>query len=92
MLLYAWNSAPIAGTNLSQSLVTVGREFSFPIDFSASKHLELTSSPESVQSFARTQAELVGASHDIAKVLLEEHRSYHRELENSCYPDPCLFF
>ena len=73
MLLYAWNSAPIAGTDLSRSLVAVGREFSFPIDFSASKHLELTSSPESVQSYAKTQAELVGASRDIAKALLEVH-------------------
>ena len=45
LLIYAWNSAPIPGTDLSRSLVAVGRDFSFPIDFSATKHLEFTSSP-----------------------------------------------
>ena len=30
---YAWNSAPMAETNISRSLVAVGREFQFPIDF-----------------------------------------------------------
>ena len=75
MLLYAWNSTPIAGTDLSPSLVAVGRGFSFPIDISSSKHLELTSSPESIQSYAKTQAELVNTSRDTAKVLLEEHRT-----------------
>ena len=90
-LLYAWNSAPIAGTNLSRSLVAIGHRFSFPIDLLASKHLELTSSLESVQSYAKTQAKLVNASHDIAKVLLEEHRAYHCELANSRRPDPRLF-
>ena len=91
LLLYAWNSAPIPGTDLSHSLVAVGREFTFPIDFSASKHLELISSPESVQSYAKTQAELISASRDIAKVLLEEQRAYHRELVNSLRLDPRIY-
>ena len=53
LLIYAWNSAPIPGTDLSCSLVTIGRAFSFPIDFSVTKHLELVSSPPSVQAFAK---------------------------------------
>lgn len=36
LLIYARNSAPVAGTDLSYSLVPVGREFHFPINFSAS--------------------------------------------------------
>ena len=91
MLLHAWNLAPIAGIDLSRSLVAVGRKFSFPVDWSASKHLELTSFPESVQNYAKTQAELGNTSRDIAKVLLKEHHAYHRELVNSRRPDPCLF-
>ncbi len=32
LLLYAWNSCPIPGTDISRSLVAVGHEFAFPID------------------------------------------------------------
>ena len=39
LLLYAWNSCPVPGTNISRSLVA------FPNDFSSGKHWELTSSP-----------------------------------------------
>ena len=38
LLLYAWNSCPVPGTDISRSLVAVGREFAFPIDFSSGKH------------------------------------------------------
>eukprot|EP00956_Cyclotella_meneghiniana_P020963 scaffold37640_cov83-Cyclotella_meneghiniana.AAC.2 len=51
LLLYAWNAAPIPGTDLPRSLVAIGRVFSYPIDFSLSKHLELTSSPESLMTW-----------------------------------------
>jgi len=33
LLLYAWNSCPVPGTDISRSLVAVSREFTFPIDF-----------------------------------------------------------
>jgi hypothetical protein len=56
LLAYAWNSAPIAGTDLSRSKVAMGREFHFPIDFSVDKHLELISTPNSVKSYAKDQA------------------------------------
>jgi hypothetical protein len=91
LLIYAWNSAPIPGTDLPCCLVALGRIFTFPIDFSSSKHLELTSSPSKVESFARDQATLLSYSRAIAKVLLEEHRAYHRELINSRRPDPRIF-
>ena len=38
LLLYAWNSCPVPGTNISCSLVAVGRKFAFPIDYSSGKH------------------------------------------------------
>ena len=91
LLIYAWNSAPIPGTDISRSLVVTGREFSFPIDFSAEKHLELTSSPDSVSNFAKDQAKLLAASRGVAKVLLEEHRAWHRELLNKNRVDPRLY-
>ena len=54
MSLYAWNSAPVSGTDISRSILVVGREFHFPIDFSASKHHDLTSSPAKAVTFAGT--------------------------------------
>jgi hypothetical protein len=38
LLLYTWNSYPIPGTDISRSLVAVGLEFVFPIDYSTNKH------------------------------------------------------
>eukprot|EP00978_Attheya_sp_CCMP212_P003451 scaffold7141_cov56-Attheya_sp.AAC.1 len=37
-LCYAWNSCPVTTTDLSRSLLTVGREFHFPIDFTTRYH------------------------------------------------------
>jgi hypothetical protein len=34
LLLFAWNSCPVPGTDISCSLVAVGRKFAFSIDFS----------------------------------------------------------
>jgi hypothetical protein len=33
LLLYAWNSCPIPGTDISHSLVAIGHDFAFHIDF-----------------------------------------------------------
>jgi hypothetical protein len=38
LLVYAWNSCPVSGNNISCSLVAVGPEFAFPIDYSTRKH------------------------------------------------------
>ncbi len=35
LLIYAWNSCLVPGTDISRSMVAVGREFAFPIDFSS---------------------------------------------------------
>ena len=88
LLIYARNSSPIPGTDLSRSLIAVGRKFAFPIDFSATKHLEFTSSPLTVKTYSKTMAELLDASCKVVTVLLEEHRAYHRELVNSRRRDP----
>jgi hypothetical protein len=86
--IYAWNSAPVLGTDLPRSLIVTGRVFSFPIDFSASKHLDLTSSPATVESYAKDQAILLSASRDIYRVLVGEHRAWHQEWIISQRPDP----
>ena len=51
LLIYAWNSCPVPGTDISRSMVNVGREFAFPIDFSTDEHLKLTTSRPSTLWF-----------------------------------------
>ena len=77
MSLYAWNSAPIIGTDISRSLVVVGREFQFPIDFCSEQHQILTSSTVKVSKFAQEQARLLECSRAVAKELINFHRSWH---------------
>jgi len=91
MSLYAWNSAPVIGTDISRSLIVVGREFQFPIDFSSEQHQMLTSSPVRVSEFAKEQARLLECGRAIAKELINFHRSWHREYVNSLRPDPKLY-
>ncbi len=88
LLLYAWNSCPVPGTDISCSLVAVGPEFAFPIDFSSRLHWELTSLPSTVVSYLNELASRLSACHEVAQLLVEEQHSYHRELVNACHPDP----
>jgi hypothetical protein len=91
LLLYAWNSAPIPGTDLSRCFVALGREFQFPIDFSADKHMELTSTPASVTSYSRDLATRLSALREVAVLLVDEQRAYHREFINAHWPDPKIY-
>ena len=77
MTAYAWNSAPVAGTNLSRSLVVLGQEFEFPIDFKTRQHLTFSTDPANIQSYAENVLELLEKSREVFKVLIHEHRAYH---------------
>ena len=87
-LLYAWNSCPVPGTDISRSLVAVGREFAFPIDFSSGKHWELTSTASTVVSYSTELAHRLSACCEVAELLVEEQRAYLREYINARRPDP----
>ncbi len=60
LLIYAWNSCPVPGTDISQFMVAVGHEFAFPIDFSSGKHTELYSAPDTAddQTLASTTSRI----------------------------------
>jgi hypothetical protein len=83
LLLYAWNSSPIPGTDLLHCFVALGWEFRFPIDFSAQKHFELMSTPSKVASYSRDLATRLSALREVAGLLVKEQRAYHREFVNS---------
>jgi hypothetical protein len=91
LLLYAWNLCPVPGTDISRSLVVVGREFTFPINYLQSKHWELTSSPAMVDTYSKQLAEHLSACQDIAMLLVWEQREWHCALINSHCRDPCVY-
>jgi hypothetical protein len=91
LLLYAWNSCPVPGTDISRSLVAVGREFAFPIDYSSGKHWELTSSPSTVVTYSKELATRLSACREVAELLVKEQRAYHRKLINARRPNPRVY-
>ncbi len=91
LLLYAWNSCPIPGTDISRSLVAVGREFAFPINYSHGKHWELTSSASTVLTYSKELATRLATCREVAELLVQEQRAYHRELINARRPNPRVY-
>ncbi len=89
--MYAWNSAPVAGTDLSRSLLVTGREFKFPIDFQNRRHITTTSSESDITSFADVTLELMAKCREVFKTLIDEHRTLHRELRNAQLLHPRKF-
>ncbi len=53
LLLYTWNSCPVSGTDISCSLVAVGCEFAFLIDFSSGKYWKLTWLPGTITLYSK---------------------------------------
>jgi hypothetical protein len=88
LLLYAWNSCSVPGMDISHCLVAIGHKFTFPIDFSSRKHWELTSSASTVVTYSKEIAMSLSACHEVAKLLVQEQRLYHREYTNTHHPDP----
>ena len=91
MMTYAWNSAPVHGTDLSHSLLNVGREFHFPIDFTSRHHITFDVDTPEVKSFAYELTALLQKSREIYKLLIHEHRCAHREFRNSQLNNPRKF-
>jgi hypothetical protein len=91
LLFYAWNSAPIPGTNLSHCFVTFRQEFQFPINFSANKHFESTSTPSTITSYSRDLASSLSALHEVADLLVNKQCAYHHEFVNSCRPNSKIY-
>jgi hypothetical protein len=89
--MYAWNSAPVIGTDISRSLVCVGREFKFPIEYTSSPHVNLNFDPAATTTFAEVQETVLRQSREIFKILIHEHRAWHREYINSRRPDPLIY-
>jgi hypothetical protein len=88
MCTYAWNSAPVAGTDLSRALLVLGREFHFPINFTMREHLTFQISASGKQSYASDMLDLLEKCQQIYKLLIHEQLTYHRELRNALLHHP----
>ena len=82
--VYAWNSAPVDGTNIARSYAAMGREFPFPIDF---EHEPIT--PRDHEAQAHQTLEHIDSAfplwrrqQEILKTLVDERRDHHRNLKN----------
>jgi hypothetical protein len=91
LLIYAWNSCPVPGTDISHSMVAVSHEFAFPIDFSAGKYAELYSAPRTVESYSKELATRLDLCREIAMLLVKEQHCWHHELINSRQHDPHVY-
>jgi hypothetical protein len=91
LLLYALNSAPIPGMDLSRCCVALGRDFQFLIDFAPNKHFELTSMPSTIVSYSHELATCLSALQEVASLFVKEQRAYHRKFVNSSRPDPKIY-
>ena len=80
---YAWNSAPISGTDISKSLLVMGREFNFPIDFATDKTFSTNNEPEVIFEYTKELVDILKESREIYRILIDEHRAMHREIKNS---------
>ena len=91
LLLYAWNSCPVPGTDISRSMVAVGQEFAFPLDYSSGTHWQLTSSPNTVKTYSKELAIRLSACCKVAELLVCEHHEWHRKLIYSRRQDPRVY-
>ena len=82
-LCYAWNSCPVTATDLSRSLLAVGREFQFPIDFTSRYHITYDTDESQVRKYADELCDLLTKSREIYEILISEHRAMHREYRNA---------
>ena len=82
---YAWNAAPVDGTDIARSIPAKMRTFRFPLELQAEHEIEGRSLPigEASLQHLETMFPLWYQQKELLKLLNEERRERHRELKNS---------
>ena len=82
--VYAWNSAPIDGTNIVRSVAAIGRDFPFPIDTEQDRIATPTHANTGHQILDHVSAAfpLLASQRTILRALIEDRRAHHRDLKN----------
>ena len=83
--VYAWNSAPVDGTNVVRSYAAIGREFPFPIDFEREPIVARNHEAQGQQTLEHIDSAfpLWRQQQAILKLLVEDRREHHRQLKNA---------
>jgi hypothetical protein len=80
---YAWNSAPIDDTDVTRSMVAVGRDFRFPIDVELSPTPTLNDSRNSALfNYLRNVSNDSKFAQSLVEILVQERRERHRDRHN----------
>ena len=80
---YTWNSAPFDNTDIIRSMISVRGTFRFPLDVSLTPSLILNMESNSVLfNYLRNVSTYGEFSLSIIQILIEEHRSAHRDRQN----------
>lgn len=77
--LYAWNSCPIWGMDLSHSLLTMRQEFHFPVSFEANWQVSYDIMHTDKKLFAENLRDLLPNSQEVYPLLMAEHQAAHQE-------------
>ena len=80
--LYAWNAAPMDGTDICRALVAVGREFPFPIDLSPAIPRDGVAESHQALDHFEAASPLLYKQRQLLSILNAERRLRHRELRN----------
>ena len=83
--VYAWNAAPVDGTNITRSYAAIGREFPFPIDLEREPLVprEHHSQGEQTLQHITTAMPLFHKQQELLHYLTEDRREHHRQLKNA---------
>jgi len=80
---YAWNAAPIDGTDLPRCVVAVGRDFPFPIDVNTATERNLgPSASQQAHEFFDARFPLMQKQRELLHMLNQIPRQRHRDLKN----------
>jgi hypothetical protein len=80
--LYAWNAAPIDGTDLPRSLVAMGRNFPFPIDLASATPRDGAPEGEAALEHFEAAIPLLSKQRQLLVILNAERRQRHIDLRN----------
>jgi hypothetical protein len=81
---YGWNSSPIDGTDIQRSVVSIGREFPFPVDTRPRADGSKSSTLEGQQAldYFDAMCPLLAYQRKMYEILVMERRKRHRDAHN----------
>lgn len=82
--VYAWNAAPVDGTNITRGYAAIGRDFPFPIDIEREPIVEREAQNQGEQVLTHINAAfpMFHKQQELLKIINDERREYHRDLKN----------